>query len=67
MDDILWEMEKQKVTSLVAIDMTAAFDTVDHNTLLDVLEKRFGLRDTVLQGSGSGSGPSCFILDMQAP
>ena len=29
MDDILWNMEQQKITAVVAIDLSAAFDTVD--------------------------------------
>ena len=41
-------MEHQKVTSLVAIDLGTAFDTVDHDILLSVLEKRFGVQDTCL-------------------
>ena len=47
-NDILWAMEHQKVTPLVAIDLSTAFDTVDHNILLSVLEKKFGVRDTCL-------------------
>ena len=29
--------------------MSAAFDTVDHDLLLDILHKRFGIADTALQ------------------
>ena len=47
-NDILWAIEHQKVTSLVAIDLSAAFDMVDCNILLRVLEKRFGIQDTCL-------------------
>ena len=47
-NDILWAMEHQKITPLVAIDLSAAFDTVDHDILLSVLEKKFGVRDTCL-------------------
>ena len=43
MDDILWNMEEQKITAVVAIDLSVAFDTVDHDVLLDVLNSQFGL------------------------
>ena len=29
-NDILWAMERQEVTDLTALDLSAAFDTVDH-------------------------------------
>ena len=48
MNDILWNMEEQCVTALVAIDLSAAFDTVDHNVLIKVLNKKFGLSNTAL-------------------
>ena len=32
-----------EITAVVAIDLSVAFDTVDHNVLLDVLNNRFGL------------------------
>ena len=47
-NDILWKMEKQEVTALVAIDLSAAFDTVDHDILLDVLSMHFGIEDVAL-------------------
>ena len=48
-DDILRGMEEQLVTSAVILDLSAAFDTVDHNLLLDILEKRFGVTDNTKQ------------------
>ena len=48
MDDILWNMEGQELTALVAIDLSAAFDTVDHDALLGVLNNRFGLKENML-------------------
>ena len=43
MDDILWNMEAQQITAVLVIDLSAAFDTVDYDVLLDVLNNRFGL------------------------
>ena len=43
-DDILWNMEGQELTALVAIDLSATFYTGDHNVLLDLLNNRFGLK-----------------------
>ena len=40
-NDCLWAMENQMVTALVAIDFSTAFDTVDHEILLEVLNKKF--------------------------
>ena len=41
-------MKNQLVTSIVILDLSAAFDTVDHNLLLEVLGKRFGIAGTAL-------------------
>ena len=48
-NDILWAMEKQHVTCLVALDLSVVFDTVDHPTLLSVLKHKFGIEDKALQ------------------
>ena len=41
-------MENKKVTALLVIDLSAAFDTVDHSILIAVLRERFGITDTAL-------------------
>ena len=48
-NDILWAMEHQKILSLVCIDLSAAFDTVDHEILEQVLKNEYGINGTVLQ------------------
>ena len=48
-DDLLWAMEQQLVSFFIAIDLSAAFDTVDRNVLLSVLENKFGVGGTALE------------------
>ena len=43
MNDILWAMKNQNVTAVMALDLLAAFDTVDHEILSSVLEHNSGL------------------------
>ena len=49
MHDILWAMERQDITALIVIDLSIAFNTVDHNILIEVLHRRFGVTETALE------------------
>ena len=42
-------MERQSITTLVAIDLSAAFNTFDHEILLDIFKRKFGIESKALQ------------------
>ena len=48
-NDVLHSMDLQCETPLVAIDLSAAFDTVNHSIMLLVLEHRFGITKNALK------------------
>ena len=52
-NDLLVASEEKSATVVMMLDLSAAFDTVDHNLLLNILKKEIGLRGTVLAWFGS--------------
>ena len=48
-NDLLNAMEEDKISVLLILDLSAAFDTISHQILLSCLETVFGIRSTVLQ------------------
>ena len=48
-NDILWNMENKQVTALVMMDLSAAFDTIDHELLLEIHHHRYGISDDALK------------------
>ena len=43
-NDLIYAADADRVTALVLLDLSSAFDTVDHDILSSVLERRFGCR-----------------------
>ena len=61
-NDILLAMENQQVTAVMALDLSTAFDMVNHEILLKVLKHNCGLEDTILNWFDSYLHPrSCKV------
>ena len=48
-NDILIALDQRKMVSLVLLDLSAAFDTIDHNILLRQIESTFGIAGSCLE------------------
>ena len=48
-NDVLIACDEGSATVVMLLDLSAAFDTVDHKLLLNILEREIGLKGTVLQ------------------
>ena len=64
-NDILWNMDKQLVTPIVILDLSAAFDTVDHDLLLGVLATRFGVQGKALEWYSNYLTPRRFRVTIE--
>ena len=47
-NDILTALDEDKISVLFLLDLSAAFDTIDHDILLSHLDSSFGIRSTDL-------------------
>ena len=65
-DDLLWAMERQQLTALMALDLSAAFDTVDHQILLDVLNSHYGVSESALRWLDSYLKPRTCKVNVEA-
>ena len=60
--DILKEMERGRSTAFVGLDLSAAFDTVDHSVMMSVLSHRFGISGDVADWIKSYLSPRHFFV-----
>ena len=58
--DILWAMKDQCITMMVILDLSVAFDAVDHDILLKILENQFGVTGTALSWFNNYLRPQSF-------
>ena len=63
-NDILWAVERQEVTAPTALDLSAAFDTVNHKILIEVLEHKFGITNSALRWFKTYLYPRKFVVDI---
>ena len=50
-------MENQRIIAIIAIDLSATFDTVHHQILTDVLNKRFNIEGAALEWFSNSLSP----------
>ena len=63
--DILWDFENQNVIALVALDLSTAFDTVDHEVFLDVLSTRFSVSGNAYSWFSSYLRPRSCLVEIE--
>ena len=61
-NDVLFAMDRKMGTLAVAVDLSAAFDTVNHDVMLSVLQHSFGVSEKPLQWFESYLRPRDMIV-----
>ena len=64
-NDILWDFENQNAVALVALDLIAAFYTVDHDVLLDALPTRFSILGSAYNWFSSYFRPRTCLVEIE--
>ena len=63
-NDILLQLNKKQRVVPVMVDLSAAFDTVDHDILLHAQTNKFGVQSTAFSWFKSYVRPRCFAVNV---
>ena len=66
-NDVLLNMEKGRVTALTILDLSAAFDTIDHLMLISRLSSWYGISDTALDCFTSYLSDRTILITLYRP
>ena len=64
-NDILWYFENQNAVALIMLDLSATFNIVDHDVLLDVLSNRFGVSGNAYNWFSSYLRPRNCLVEIE--
>ena len=64
-NEILSSFEKQEITNLCAIDLSVAFDTVDHGIMMSTMKNIFGLSANTLSWLSTYLAPHSFKVSIE--
>ena len=64
-NEILSSFEKQEISNLCAIDLSVAFDTVDHGIMMSTMENIFGLSGNTLSWLSTYLVPHSFKVSIE--
>ena len=59
-NDKLWGMENQEITTMFILNLSMAFDTLDYDILLKIMEQTFGFKKKALKWFDNYLGPRYF-------
>ena len=65
--DVIQALENQEVACLILLDLSAAFDTIDHDILLSRLKSRFAVNGVALKWLGSYLTDRSQVVEIGVP